>query len=81
MEISTTTTTAFTTTTTTTTNNNNTTTTTSNNNTNNIKGERKAFGSCQKTKKVMEHESNGNTYYNWCVRKSRQTLDQETGSV
>ena len=43
--------------------------------------ERQVLGSCQRTKKVMEQESDDNTSYNWCSRNDCQRLGKKTWIV
>ena len=43
--------------------------------------QRQVLEACQRTKKVMEHEGDGDTTYNWCTRNSPQRLGKGDGRV
>ena len=41
----------------------------------------KSIRPCSRTKKAMEREGDGDTYYNWCAQNGPQRLRKRTGRV
>ena len=43
--------------------------------------ERQVLRPCQRTKKVIKHEGDSDTNYNWCTREGPQSFNEGLGSV